>query len=212
MIKVLLVDDHKLVRTGIKSLLESMANISVVAICACGEDALERLQQSSPDVVLMDINMPGIGGIETCRRIIRDHPKVKVIALSVHNDGMIPQQLLRLGASGFISKNCSEEEMIDAIYAALDGNQYLCTDVAENMAKSLDKKEPSPFNKLSQRELEVSNLILQGKSIQEMSTILMLSDKTVNTYRYRLYEKLSVKNDVELIYLAMKFKHLNRSS
>ena len=210
MIKVLLVDDHELVRTGIESLLNLQKDISVVAVTNCGEHALEILEELSPDVVLMDIKMPGIGGIEACRRVLLQYPEVKVIALSAYNDGLIPKQLLKLGASGFISKGSSVEEMVNAIHTVIDGKRYLSPEVANNLVfQSMPGEAESPFSKLSQRESEVVNLILQGKSIQEMSELLVLSDKTVNTYRYRLYDKLKVKNDVELTRMAVKFEHID---
>ncbi|NOR71820.1 MAG: response regulator [Methylomarinum sp.] len=206
MIKILLVDDHELVRTGIEALLNLQEGLEVVGVAQCGETALELLNDISPDVVLMDINMPGIGGIEACRRILQLHKKIKVIALSIHNDGPIPQQLLKLGAVGFISKGSPVDEMVAAVRTVMNGKRYLCSEVANNLAfQSLPGENDSPFEKLSQRESEVVNLILQGKSIKEMSEILVLSDKTVNTYRYRLYDKLKVKNDVELTRLAVKF-------
>jgi len=212
MIKVLLVDDHEIVRTGIESLLNSVDGISVIGVSNCGEKALELLCNMNPDIILMDINMPGIGGIEACRRILQRYQDIKVIALSVHNDGPIPQQLLKLGASGFISKSSPVEEMVTAIHIVMSGKRYLSTEVANNLAfQNLQGTDISPFAKLSQRESEVVNLILQGKSIQEMSDLLLLSDKTVNTYRYRLYDKLKVKNDVELTCLAVKFNHIDTS-
>lgn len=210
MINVLLVDDHELVRTGIEVLLNSQEDISVVGIAHCGELALEMLDRITPDVVLMDVNMPGIGGMEACRRVLQKHEKIKVIALSVHNDGPIPQQLLKLGALGFISKGSPVEEMVCAIRTVFNGKRYLCSEVANNLAfQRIPGSNNSPFTKLSQRESEVTNLILQGKSIKDMSDMLVLSDKTINTYRYRLYEKLKVKNDVELTRLAVKFKYID---
>ncbi|MCK4842422.1 MAG: response regulator [Methylococcales bacterium] len=212
MIKVLLVDDHELVATGIESILNSKEDISVIGVTSCGEQALEMLEDISPDIILMDINMPGIGGVEACRRALLKFPDLKIIALSVHNDGSIPQQLLKLGALGFISKGSPVEEMVAAIHAVMEGKHYLCTEVANNLAfQSLPGANESPFLKLSQRESEVVNLILQGKSIKEMAELLMLSDKTVNTYRYRLYDKLNIKNDVELTRLAVKFNHLDNA-
>ncbi len=210
MIKVFLVDDHELVRTGIESLLNVQENISVIGATNSGEKALEMLPHISPDVILMDINMPGIGGIEACRRALQLYPDIKIIALSIHNDGPIPQQLLKLGAVGFISKGSPVDEMVSAIRTVMDGKRYLCSEVANNLAfQGLPGGDKSPFSKLSQRESEVVNLILQGKSIKDMSEMLVLSDKTVNTYRYRLYEKLKVKNDVELTRLAVKFNHID---
>jgi len=210
MIKVLLVDDHELVRTGIEALLNAEDDINVQGVANCGEAALDLLDDITPDVILMDVNMPGIGGVEACRRVLQKHPEIKVIALSVHKDGPIPQQLLKLGAFGFISKGSPVEEMINAIRMVYNGKRYLCSEVAHNLAfQGLPGANASPFEKLSQRESEVTNLILQGKSIKEMSDMLVLSDKTINTYRYRLYEKLKVKNDVELTRLAVKFKHID---
>ena len=210
MIKVFLVDDHELVRTGIEVLLNSEDDIDVVGVSNCGESALEMLDTITPDVVLMDVNMPGIGGGEACRRVLQKFPEVKVIALSVHNDGPIPQQLLKLGALGFISKGSPVDEMVCAIRAVHGGKRYLCSEVANNLAfQGLPGAKESPFEKLSQRESEVANLILQGKSIKDMSDMLVLSDKTINTYRYRLYEKLKIKNDVELTRLAIKFNYID---
>ena len=210
MIKVFLVDDHELVRTGIEVLLNSEDDIDVVGVSNCGESALEMLDTITPDVVLMDVNMPGIGGGEACRRVLQKFPEVKVIALSVHNDGPIPQQLLKLGALGFISKGSPVDEMVCAIRAVHGGKRYLCSEVANNLAfQGLPGAKESPFEKLSQRESEVANLILQGKSIKDMSDMLVLSDKTINTYRYRLYEKLKIKNDLELTRLAIKFNYID---
>ncbi len=208
MIKVLLVDDHELVRTGIETLLNLQDDISVTGTTHCGESALDMLDEMKPDVILMDINMPGIGGVEACRRVLKKYSDIKVIALSVHNDGPIPQQLLKLGALGFISKGSPVDEMVCAIRTVYNGKRYLCSEVANNLAfQGLPGTNDSPFEKLSQRESEVTNLILQGKSIQEMSDLLVLSDKTINTYRYRLYDKLKIKNDVELTRLAIKFSY-----
>lgn len=213
MIKVLLVDDHELVRTGIAALLNSQDDISVVGVTNSGEDALEILDNIMPDVILMDINMPGIGGVEACRRMLQRFPEIRIIALSVHNDGPIPPQLLKMGALGFISKGSAVEEMVNAIHAVIDGKRFLCSEVASNLAfQGLPGGgAESPFSKLSQREAEVVNLILQGKSIKEISALLVISDKTVNTYRYRLYDKLKVKNDVELTRMAVKFSHIDSS-
>ncbi len=210
MISVLLVDDHELVRTGIEALLNATGDIAVVGVAKSGEEAVDAMASLSPDIVLMDVNMPGIGGMEACRRILQDNPEVKIITLSVNKDGSIPQQLFKLGVLGFISKDSPVDEMINAIRKVMAGDRYLSADVANNLAtQGLPGYYESPFSKLSRRESEVVNLILQGKSIKEMSEMLILSDKTVNTYRYRLYDKLNIKNDVELTRLAFKFGHID---
>jgi two-component system invasion response regulator UvrY len=210
MISVLLVDDHELVRTGIEALLNDVEDIAVIGVAKSGEEAVEAVVELSPDVVLMDVNMPGIGGVEACRRILQFNPEVKIIAVSVHNDGPIPHQLLKIGVLSFISKGSPVDEMVHAIRKVIEGKRYLCSEVANNLAfQGLPGSYESPFSVLSQREAEVVTLILQGKTIKEMSEMLVLSDKTINTYRYRLYSKLHVKNDVELIRLAIKFGYID---
>jgi two-component system, NarL family, invasion response regulator UvrY len=210
MISVLLVDSHELVRTGIEALLNATEDIAVVGVAKSGEEAVDAMATLSPDVVLMDVNMPGIGGIEASRKILQDNPEAKIITLSFNNDGPITPQLFNLGVLGFISKNSPVDEMINVIRKVVAGDCYLSADVVNNLAtQGLPGYYESPFSKLSRRESEVVNLILQGKSIKEMSELLILSDKTVNTYRYRLYDKLNIKNDVELTRLAFKFGHID---
>ncbi len=209
MIKVLLVDDHELVRSGVAAILSAINDFNIMRTCASGEEALTFMQEHQPDVVLMDIKMPGIGGEEACRRVLKDYPTTKVIALSVCNTGSVPQRLLKMGVQGFVFKGASVDETITAIRTVMAGKRYLSNDVANNLVfEGLEKESESPFIKLSQRESQVVDLILQGKSIQEMSDILVISDKTINTYRYRLYDKLEVKNDVELTRLAVKYNLL----
>lgn len=210
MISVLLVDDHELVRTGIEALLNSSEDIQVIGVANSGEEAVKAISEQSADIILMDVNMPGIGGVEACRRILQHDGNAKIVALSVHNDGPIPHQLQKLGVLGFISKGSPVDEMIHAIRTVMMGKRYLCKEVVDNPAfQGLPGSHESPFAKLSQREAEVVTLILQGKTIQEMAEMLALRDKTVNTFRYRLYKKLNVKNDVELTRLAVKFSHID---
>ncbi len=206
MVKVLLVDDHELITTAIKALLNTANNITVVGVAESGEQSLLAVETMRPDVVLMDIEMPGMGGAEACRRILKIHPEIKIIGLSQHDDNSVPNQLLKIGAVGFISKKSSSEEMIHTIHKVMAGDIYLCADVADKFViKTKTKDEDDPCSILSPRELEVVRLILQGKSIKEIVKILGIKDKTVNTFRYRIYKKLQVKNDVELIRLVDKF-------
>ncbi|HYE34280.1 response regulator [Methylocaldum sp.] len=207
MIGILLVDDHELVRTGIEHLLNEAEDMKVIGVARSGEEAIEQADRLKPDLILMDINMPGIGGIEACRKINQKHPQVKIVALSVYADGPFPYQLLNLGAHGYVSKNCPVSELINAIRTVSDGTRYLSQDVASKMALAkLPNQSSSPFDDLSYRELQVVIMTLQGRSIQDMADMLTISPKTVNTYRYRAYDKLSVKNDVELTRLATKYE------
>ena len=210
MINVLIVDNDELACTVIEGLLNAAEDINVVGIAKSGEEAVDTIAAQQVDIVLIEVNMPEIGGTGACRRILQYNPEVKIITLSVNNVGPIPPQLLNLGVLGFISKESPVNELINAIRKVMAGDRYLSSDVAKNLATlGLPSYHESPLSKLSRRESEVVNLILQGKSIKEMSQMLILSDKTVNTYRYRLYDKLNIKNDVQLTRLAIKFGHLD---
>jgi len=198
MTSILLVDDHDLVRAGLKSILESNENFQVVAEKASGEEALEYLQTESnlPNVVLMDINMPGIGGLETTKRIHHKFPDVKVIAVTALQDAPFPAQLIKAGASGYVTKGSEAREMFNAINSVLEGNQYLDHEVSG--------ADDNPFVHLSDREMQVMLMVIQGHSNQYISDSLFLSPKTISTYRHRVFEKLNVANDVELTHLAIR--------
>jgi len=206
MVNVLLVDDHELVRTGIEHLLAGSAAIDVVGVACSGEEAIKMVDALMPDVVLMDVHMPGIGGIEAIRKINKKHPGVKIVVLSALSDGPIPQQLLCEGAQGYLSKSCSVAELIGAVMAVHGGGRYLSADVANRLALSHlpGTQTGCPFEQLSQREMQIVLLTLQGKDVAEIANLLMISPKTVSTYRYRVYAKLAVKNDVELVRLSLK--------
>lgn len=205
MIKVALVDDHQLVRSGIRRLLDDADDIEVCGEAASGEEALKLVKQAKPDVVLMDVNMPGIGGLEATRKLLRIDEKLKIIALTVHVDEPYPSRLMEAGALGYLTKGCDEEEIVNAIRTVQRGERYIGADIARQMALSgLSGKNRNPFDRLSQREVQVMMMITRGHKVQEISDVLCLSPKTVSTYRYRLYEKLGVENDVELTHLALR--------
>ena len=205
MIKVLLVDDHEIVREGIKHILEDLAEVEVMGEANSGEQAIEKIRIEQPDVVLMDVNMPGIGGIEATRKIKKSFPDVKVIGLTVHTDTPSVTSLLKAGAMGYVTKGCSVNEIKTAIETIHGGGRYVAAEIAQGLALSLlPGGNESPFSKLSQREMQVMMMVTRGQSIQEISDLLCLSPKTISTYRYRLYEKLEVENDVELTRLAIR--------
>jgi two-component system invasion response regulator UvrY len=207
-IRVLLVDDHELIRTCLTKLLEADCGIQVIGSADSGEEAIVMVAQFTPDVVLMDIDMPGIGGIEASKRIHNRFPGIKIIALSVYSDGPFAKQLFNVGGSGYISKNCRTQDLIRAISSVHSGNCYLSTDMGGHLLKThgLGSSENDPFEQLSPREMQIVGYIMQGKFIQEISALLYLSPKTVNTYRYRAHKKLGVKNDVELTRMAVKYR------
>ncbi len=205
MIKVLLVDDHELVRTGIRRLLDDVSGINVYAEAINGESAVAAVRKKRPDVVLMDVSMPGIGGLEATRKIKQIDVGLPVIILTIHTDDPFPTSLLKAGASGYLHKGCSVDEIVLAIKEVHAGRRYICTEIAQNLALSLlPGSEGSPFDTLSQREMQVMLMLVQGHKVQEISEKLCLSPKTISTYRTRLFEKLSVRSDAELTRLAMR--------
>lgn len=205
MITVLIVDDHELVRAGIKSLLSAVSGIKVLAEASNGEDAIKLARDKRPQVVLMDVRMPGIGGLEATRKLLRADPDIKVIALTVCNEEPFPSKLLQAGAAGYITKGSGMEEMVQAIQSVCHGKRYISPEVAQRLAlKHLTDDSESPFDTLSEREMQVMLMITAGQKVQEISDKLCLSPKTVNSYRYRLFEKLAVNTDVELTHLAIR--------
>ncbi len=204
-INVLVVDDHELVRAGITRLLSDVNGIRVIGAVNSGEDAVKIAKEKLPDVILMDVKMPGIGGLEATRKIIRSNPAIKVIALTIYDGEPFPTQLLRAGAVGYLTKGAGIEEMVNAIRMVHSGKRYLGPEIAQRMAfKTLGENEESPFDLLSERELQVLLMITSGQKVQDISDKLCLSPKTVNTYRYRLFEKLKVNTDVELTHLVIR--------
>lgn len=211
MIKVLIVDDHALVRMGIRRLLEDMLDVDVVADAESGEQALALVKLHSPDVVLLDMKMPGIDGWEVTRRLKKSNPHAKVIAVTAMCSDLLPTRVLQLGAMGYLTKESGAEEMAAAIRKVAKGERYLSAEIAQKMAiNSLEEVQGSPFDVLSEREMQVMLMITSGMTVQEISNRLFLSSKTINGYRYRTFEKLGIKNDVELTYLAMKHKIIER--
>jgi two-component system invasion response regulator UvrY len=159
----------------------------------------------------MDVHMPGIGGLEATRKLLRVDAELKIIALTVHVDEPYPSRLLEAGALGYLTKGCDEAEIVRAIQTVYRGERYISADIARQMALSgLDGSRSNPFAKLSQREIQVMMMVTEGHKLQEISDSLCLSPKTVSTYRYRLYEKLGVSNDVELTRLAIRHGMIDR--
>jgi DNA-binding NarL/FixJ family response regulator len=202
LIKVLVVDDHELIRAGIARMLLDDGNIEVVGESSSGEEAIDMLRASCPDVVLMDLKMPGIGGLEATRRIKRICEKTQVVVVTACIDDPYPAHVMESGASAYISKNSHISEIIRAIKSVYKGDRYISSDIAQMMA--LNKSKDSVFESLSERELQIAMMIMDCQKVQNISDKLCLSPKTVNSYRYRIFEKLSVNSDVELTLLAVR--------
>ena len=201
----MLVDDHELVRLGIKRLLQDVHGLKVVGEASTGEEAIRLAKETIPDVVLMDVQMPGIGGLEATRKMVRHNPDIKVLALTIYGDEPYPSRLLQAGAVGYITKGCAAEEMIRAIRTIHSGQRYISSDIAQQLAlKRFTKAEASPLDILSERELQIMLMITSGQKVQDISNKLCLSPKTVNSYRYRIFEKLGIHSDVELTLLSIR--------
>lgn len=216
MIKVLIADDHAIVRIGIQRLLDDITEIDVVGEVGSGEDAVKFVRENgNVNVVLLDIKMPGIGGLEALRRISRSNARTKILVLSMLTTEPYPSRVLQSGASGYLSKECDLQELVFAIKKVADGSRYISPSIAQEIAlKSFGKDsadvELSPFERLSDRELQVMTMITDGLKVQDIARKLCLSSKTVNSYRYRLFEKLKISSDVELTHLAMQHSFLDQ--
>ncbi|WON78290.1 UvrY/SirA/GacA family response regulator transcription factor [Serratia sp. UGAL515B_01] len=205
MISVLLVDDHELVRAGIRRILEDIKGIKVVGEAQCGEEAVKWCRSNSVDIVLMDMNMPGMGGLEATRKIVRYAPDIKVIMLTIHTENPLPAKVMQAGAAGYLSKGAAPQEVVNAIRSVHSGQRYIASDIAQQMALSqLEPQAENPFSTLSERELQIMLMITKGKKVNEISEQLNLSPKTVNSYRYRMFSKLNISGDVELTHLAIR--------
>lgn len=204
MIKVLIVDDHHLVRTSLAHILASEEGIAVLGEAASGEEAVTLSRQLQPDVILMDMRMPGIGGLEATRKILRNNTDVRVLAVTGFLEENFAQRMLEFGASGFISKDTQVADMVDAIRNVFAGQRYISPDIAQRLVLAKFDSEENPFDQLSQRELQVAMMIVNCQRVAEISDRLFLSPKTVNTYRYRIFEKLAIQTDVELTHLGLK--------
>ena len=205
MIRVLVVDDHDLVRMGISRMLADSADIEVIGEADSGDMAIKLAKQLRPDVVLLDVNMPNIGGLEATKRLVQLDMGIKILAVSSMAAQPYPSMLLKAGANGYITKGTPLDEMIRAIKKLNQGGRYFSHDVAEQLAEVLlSDNAGSPFDLLSDREKQVAMMVVNCQSPQQIADQLFVSVKTINTYRYRIYEKVGVDSDVKLTHMAIR--------
>ena len=210
-IRVLLVDDHTIVREGVCTLLELTPEIEVVGEAADGGEALEMIQKLSPDVVLMDLSMPGMGGLEATRSICREYPGIKIIILTQYNDKEHVLAVLDAGARGFLDKSAASSELVSAIRSVSRGDSYLSPFATKYLIEDYRlegqaKKSRDPYEQLTEREKEVLRLLAEGYTTKEVADKLVISPKTVDSHKTRFMAKLDLHNRVELIKFALRKK------
>lgn len=208
-IKILVVDDHDLMRTGLVRILNDIDDFSVVGEANSGEEAISLSRSLVPDVVLMDVKMPGIGGVEATKRVLVHNPQIKIIAITSCEDDIYPSRLLRAGAFAYLTKRTEPAEVIKAIKMVVAGKPYFSQEIAQQLALKntrLLHDADSPFEQLSQRELQIAMMTVRGEKPTAIAEKLNISAKTINSYRYRIFEKFNISNDVELVHFSIKHK------
>jgi two-component system, NarL family, invasion response regulator UvrY len=206
-LRIVVVDDQELVRKGIIHMLSSIKDYKIVGEASSGEEAVDVVRGQNVDVVLMDIKMKGIGGLEATRRIIRVSPDTKVLVISTFDsNSLYPAKVMKAGAFGYITKSASFKEMLRAINFIKNSQKYISSEIASDLAiMKITEKDSSPFNDLSDKEFQVAVRVSKGETANSIAKDLFLSPKTVNSYRYRIFQKLSIQNDVELALMAIKY-------
>jgi len=210
--KILVVDDHDLVRMGIVRMLADIDGYQVVGDAKSGEEAVTKARTLLPDVVLMDVKMPGMGGLEATKKLLVVNPTLKIIAVTACDDDLYPTRLMQAGAVGYVTKGAEFSEITNAIDKVIRGDLYMSNSIAQQLALknfSGNSSQESPFEKLSQRELQTAMLIANGQKVNDIANTFCVSPKTVNSYRYRIFEKLDINSDVELTLLAVKHNLLD---
>jgi two-component system, NarL family, response regulator NreC len=206
-IKIILADDHAMLRDGLSRSFEQEKDIIITGQASDGYAAIELVKELSPDLVIMDIGMPGLNGIETTRQITKDYPQIKVIGLSMHSSDKYVREMFRAGASGYLLKNCAFEELVEAVRAVMSGKTYISPAIGDMVIKeytSKENEEKSVFSILSQREREVLQLLAEGKTTKQIGQILFISPKTVEAHRLRIMDKLQIDNIALLTKFAIQ--------
>ena len=198
-------DDHALVRAGMRMILSAETDMEVVGDAESGEVALPMIRKLQPDVVLCDLHLPGLSGLEVTERVVRGDHGTRVIIVSVLEDGPMPKRLLKAGASGYVGKGGDATELLRAVRDVFRGKRYLATSIAQNLALSGIAGDSSPFDELSPRELEVALLLVQGLRQDDIAKRLSLSAKTINTHKARLFEKLDIRDSIALARMASRY-------
>lgn len=205
--KIILVDDHKIIRDGLRSLLEKQPEIEIIAEAEDGVSAVRLAKELNPDVMIMDIGLPTLNGIEATRKIIADNPAIKVISLSICSDRWSLEKMIKAGASGYVLKNSAFEELVQAVNIVMDNEFYLCEDMSKTIVSDFvgNIKSSEVTNEvISAREREVLQLIAEGKTVAEIASCLNISKKTVEVHRSQIYNKLGMSSLADIIKYAIR--------
>ena len=203
-IGVMLVDDHAVVRMGFRLLLEGSADIKVVAEADSGEEACRKFPEVRPDVVVMDISMPGIGGLEAIDRILAREPAARILVLSAHEDAKHARRVLKAGAAGYLTKRSAAEALMQAIRQVHQGKTFLEPEIAQQMAVQQVNGDRNPLDMLSEKEFKVFLALAQGQSVAEIAVVMSLSPRTIGTHLYNIKQKLGASNSAELAIIAIR--------
>jgi two-component system, NarL family, invasion response regulator UvrY len=204
LISIMLVDDHAVVRAGIRRLLDQETHMNVVAEAESAERAYKIFGEHLPDITIMDLNMPGMGGMEGIKRIIARYPTAKILVLSMHENAAFASQALKAGAKGYLAKSGLAEELSNAIDWVLSGQTYLGKEVAQKIASQLSESKNDPMQELSAREFEIFRMLVDGVELGKIATTLNISLKTVANYQTGIKQKLGVNSPVEMVRLAIR--------
>ena len=205
MISILLVDDHAVVREGYRRLLERRSDLHVAAEAASAEQALVCLRQMTPDVIVLDLSLPGMGGVELTQRILQRHPDARILIFSMHRNSLFATQAIRSGALGYVTKSSDPEILVQAVYMVARREKVLSPDIAPELALTLLDGSSNPAEQLSPREFEILRLLLDGLAVDEIGRILNISPKTVQNSHYQIKTRLGVKNDLDLARFAIRY-------
>lgn len=205
MLSILIADDHAVVREGLKQILTELEDPVALTEASHGQEVLEKIHQSRFDIILLDISMPGMNGLEILKQIKNEKPEISVLILSMYPEEQYAVRALKAGASGYLTKESAPQELIQAIQRIASGRKYITPTLAEKLAYNFDKDYEKPLHEiLSDREFQVMRLLAVGKTVKEIGEELFLSIKTVSTYRSRILEKMEFKNNAELIHYSIK--------
>jgi two-component system invasion response regulator UvrY len=209
LIRILLVDDHAIVREGYRSLLAKHAGLQVVAEAVDGDDAYVRFQEVAPDVVIMDLSLPGQGGLEAIARISRRDPDARILVFSMHQNPTFAVQATRAGAKGYVTKSSQPEVLVRAIYDVYQGRPALSPDIAQALALSKLGSGDQALAELTVREFEILRMLVDARSTDDIATALHISPKTVSNCHYQIKKKLGAATDIELVHLALRMNVLD---